>query len=76
MNRRNVYDKIIWYLINIPVVTTELRTAFGLLDRDRDGRVTAGELQHMLTNLRIDVSSELLTELLAQASASGECKTT
>ncbi|XP_059477017.1 calcium-binding protein E63-1 isoform X2 [Neocloeon triangulifer] len=57
--------------INIEKELQKLRTAFGLLDRDRDGRVTAGELQHMLTNLGINVNSEFLTELLAQASESG-----
>ncbi|CAB3365599.1 Hypothetical predicted protein [Cloeon dipterum] len=57
--------------INIENELQKLRTAFGLLDRDRDGRVTAGELQHMLTNLGINVSSDYLAELLTQASESG-----
>ncbi|KAF4531407.1 hypothetical protein B566_EDAN009649 [Ephemera danica] len=50
---------------------TNLRTAFDLLDRDRDGRVTAGELQHMLENLGIPVRAEMTAQLLAQASRSG-----
>ncbi|GFG36241.1 hypothetical protein Cfor_10680, partial [Coptotermes formosanus] len=48
-----------------------LRTAFGLLDRNRDGRVTASELQFMLQNLGIQVRDELINELVNEASHSG-----
>ncbi|XP_067010738.1 calcium-binding protein E63-1 [Anabrus simplex] len=46
----------------------DLRTAFGLLDRNRDGRVTASELQFMLQNLGIHVKDELVQQLLHAAS--------
>lgn len=49
----------------------DLRTAFGLLDRNRDGRVTAGELQFMLQNLGIQVRDELINDLINEASHSG-----
>ncbi|XP_063216469.1 calcium-binding protein E63-1 isoform X2 [Bacillus rossius redtenbacheri] len=49
----------------------DLRTAFCLLDRDRDGRVNASELQFMLRNMGIRVRDELLQELLSDASHSG-----
>ncbi|XP_017127507.1 calcium-binding protein E63-1 isoform X3 [Drosophila elegans] len=48
-----------------------LRTAFDLLDRNRDGRVTANELQFMLKNLGINVSDELIHDLIREASHSG-----
>jgi hypothetical protein len=50
----------------------DLRTAFGLLDRNRDGRVTASELQFMLQNLGIQVRDELINDLINEASHSGE----
>ncbi|XP_050680830.1 calcium-binding protein E63-1 isoform X1 [Leptidea sinapis] len=48
-----------------------LRTAFGLLDRDSDGHVTPAELQFMLRNLGIEVSDELIAELIKDASKNG-----
>ncbi|XP_032598348.1 calcium-binding protein E63-1 isoform X4 [Drosophila grimshawi] len=48
-----------------------LRTAFDLLDRNRDGRVTANELQFMLKNLGIDVRDEIIHDLIREASHSG-----
>lgn len=52
---------------------TDLRTAFDLLDRNRDGRVTANELQFMLKNLGINVRDEIIHDLIREASHSGEC---
>lgn len=49
----------------------DLRTAFDLLDRNRDGRVTANELQFMLKNLGINVRDELIDDLIKEASHSG-----
>ncbi|CAD7002295.1 unnamed protein product [Ceratitis capitata] len=49
-----------------------LRTAFDLLDRNRDGRVTANELQFMLKNLGINVRDEIIHDLIREASHSGE----
>ncbi|KAK7794115.1 hypothetical protein R5R35_012607 [Gryllus longicercus] len=46
----------------------DLRTAFGLLDRNRDGHVTAGELQFMLQNLGIHLKDEFVQQLLQAAS--------
>ncbi|CAD7080797.1 unnamed protein product [Hermetia illucens] len=48
-----------------------LRTAFDLLDRNRDGRVTANELQFMLKNLGINVRDELIDDLIKDASHTG-----
>lgn len=52
----------------------DLRTAFGLLDRNRDGRVTASELQFMLQNLGIQVRDELINDLINEASHSGKAR--
>nr|CAD7578468.1 unnamed protein product [Timema californicum] len=49
----------------------DLRTAFGLLDRNRDGHVTAGELQFMLQNMGIQLRDELVHDLINEASESG-----
>ncbi|XP_055912385.1 calcium-binding protein E63-1 isoform X2 [Eupeodes corollae] len=49
----------------------DLRTAFDLLDRNRDGRVTANELQFMLKNLGINVRDELIDDLIKEASHTG-----
>ncbi|XP_054733097.1 calcium-binding protein E63-1 isoform X1 [Anastrepha obliqua] len=49
----------------------DLRTAFDLLDRNRDGRVTANELQFMLKNLGINVRDEIIHDLIREASHSG-----
>ncbi|XP_044731802.1 calcium-binding protein E63-1 isoform X2 [Chrysoperla carnea] len=48
-----------------------LKTAFGLLDRNCDGRVTASELQFMLQNLGIHIRDEVIDELIKEASNSG-----
>ncbi|KAM8710307.1 hypothetical protein ACLKA7_017010 [Drosophila subpalustris] len=53
------------------VEITDLRTAFDLLDRNRDGRVTANELQFMLKNLGINVRDEIIHDLIREASHSG-----
>lgn len=50
---------------------SDLRTAFGLLDRDSDGHVTLTELQFMLRNLGIEVKDELLQDLMKDASRAG-----
>ncbi|XP_031631051.1 calcium-binding protein E63-1 isoform X3 [Contarinia nasturtii] len=49
----------------------DLRIAFDLLDRNQDGRVTAGELQFMLKNLGIVVRDELIDDLIKEASHGG-----
>lgn len=49
----------------------DLRTAFDLLDRNQDGRVTANELQFMLRNLGIHVRDELIVDLITEASPTG-----
>lgn len=49
-------------------IITDLRIAFDLLDRNQDGRVTAGELQFMLKNLGIIVRDELIDDLIKEAS--------
>lgn len=53
------------------VELADLRTAFDLLDRNRDGRVTASELQFMLKNLGINVRDEIIQDLIREASHSG-----
>ncbi|XP_044755713.1 calcium-binding protein E63-1 isoform X2 [Coccinella septempunctata] len=49
----------------------DLRTAFELCDRNRDGEVTRGEFKIMLSNLGIDVKDEILKELMNNASHDG-----
>uniref|UniRef100_A0A1B0F974 EF-hand domain-containing protein n=1 Tax=Glossina morsitans morsitans TaxID=37546 RepID=A0A1B0F974_GLOMM len=48
-----------------------LRTAFDLLDRNRDGCVTASELQFMLKNLGIKIKDDIIYDLIREASHSG-----
>lgn len=62
--------KYIHLLIILPIA--DLRTAFDLLDRNQDGRVTANELQFMLRNLGIHVRDELIVDLITEASPSGK----
>lgn len=52
-------------------IVSDLRIAFDLLDRNQDGRVTAGELQFMLKNLGIIVRDELIDDLIKEASHGG-----
>ncbi|KAF2899052.1 hypothetical protein ILUMI_07120 [Ignelater luminosus] len=49
----------------------DLRTAFDLLDRNQDGKLTAAELQFMLGKLGIDLSDEVVQQLLKSASGTG-----
>ncbi|GLV35914.1 Ecdysone-induced protein 63F 1 [Carabus blaptoides fortunei] len=49
----------------------DLRTAFDLLDRNQDGRVTIGELQFMLQNLGIEVREEVVQELIKEVTQTG-----
>lgn len=59
-------------LLTIFILSTDLRTAFDLLDRDRDGMVTPTELQFMLRNLGIELSDELIDGLMKEASKTGK----
>ncbi|KAL9904546.1 ecdysone-induced protein 63F 1 isoform 2-T2 [Glossina fuscipes fuscipes] len=47
-----------------------LRTAFDLLDRNRDGCITASELQFMLKNLGIKIKDDIIYHLIREASHS------
>lgn len=58
--------------INKLLFSTDLRTAFDLLDRDQDGMVTPTELQFMLRNLGIEMSDELIDSLMKEASKTGK----
>jgi len=49
----------------------DLRTAFDLLDRNQDGRITASELQFMLGKLGIELQDEVVQQLLKSASHTG-----
>lgn len=49
----------------------DLRTAFDLLDRNQDGRVTTAELQFMLRKLGIDLPDEVVQQLIISASHTG-----
>lgn len=49
-----------------------MHTAFNLVDRNRDGRVTVNELQFMLKKLGIHVKDEIINELVKEASHSGK----
>uniref|UniRef100_A0A1B0BT38 EF-hand domain-containing protein n=1 Tax=Glossina palpalis gambiensis TaxID=67801 RepID=A0A1B0BT38_9MUSC len=50
--------------------TKDLRTAFDLLDRNRDGCITASELQFMLKNLGIKIKDDIIYHLIREASHS------
>lgn len=50
----------------------ELRTAFILMDSDRDGRITALEVQSMLQQLGINLREDIVLNLVRQASQSGK----
>lgn len=50
----------------------DLRTAFDLLDRNRDGLVNGTELQYMLKNMGIEVPDELIDEIIKEASKNGK----
>lgn len=50
----------------------DLRTAFDLLDRNQDGQLTAAELQFMLGKLGIELSDEVVQQLLKSASRTGK----
>ncbi len=56
------------------MICTELRTAFILMDSDRDGRVTAVEIQNMLLNLGISLREDIVLNLVRQASQSGKTR--
>jgi len=49
----------------------DLRMAFILMDSDNDGRVTALEIQNMLSSLGIILREEIVVNLVRQASQSG-----
>ena len=45
------------------------------MDSDRDGRVTAVEIQNMLLNLGISLREDIVLNLVRQASQSGKTRT-
>ncbi|XP_023020279.2 ecdysone-induced protein 63F 1 [Leptinotarsa decemlineata] len=48
-----------------------LKTAFQLLDRNQDGKVTPGEFKIMLNNLGIEIKYQKAEEIIRSASHSG-----
>lgn len=72
-NARTISNRLKFYHWKLCV--TDLRIAFDLLDRNQDGRVTAGELQFMLKNLGIVVRDELIDDLIKEASQGGNKQT-
>lgn len=71
MLMKYLWDKINSYWFCFSVFFLDLRTAFDLLDTNRDGRVTANELQFMLKKLGIDLRDELIEDLMKEASHTG-----
>ena len=53
------------------MAVVDLRMAFILMDSDNDGRVTAMEIQNMLSSLGIVLREEAVVNLVRQASQSG-----
>lgn len=49
----------------------ELRTAFDLLDRNQDGKVTIREFKIMLNNLGIEITEEKAEDIIRTASHTG-----
>lgn len=72
-NAKTISNRLKFYHWKLCV--TDLRIAFDLLDRNQDGRVTAGELQFMLKNLGIVVRDELIDDLIKEASQGGNKQT-
>lgn len=56
---------------NFAPFVSDLRTAFNLIDKNQDGRVTADELQYMLNKLDIYVDEEVAQDLIRCASRTG-----
>ncbi|XP_019881816.1 calcium-binding protein E63-1 isoform X2 [Aethina tumida] len=50
----------------------DLRTAFELLDRNQDGRVTSREFRIMLVNLGIEIKEDVVEEIIRKASHQGK----
>src|SRR6218665_1061839 len=52
-------------------IWTELREAFDLFDRNRDGRITAPELETVMRSLRLEPTDDELTNMIKQADIDG-----
>lgn len=51
---------------------SELKAAFELLDRNQDGKVTAGEMKIMLNNLGIHIKDDKVEQIVRGISHTGE----
>ncbi len=51
---------------------TELRMAFRLLDKNKDGRISVSEFQCMLHNFGIEVPDEMVQEFITSKSRTGK----
>mmetsp|Transcript_11199 Transcript_11199/g.20415 ORF Transcript_11199/g.20415 Transcript_11199/m.20415 type:complete len:162 (-) Transcript_11199:127-612(-) len=50
----------------------EMREAFGVFDRDKNGSVSASELKHVMDNLGEQVTNEEVEEMIREADADGD----
>jgi len=50
----------------------ELREAFKTFDRDGNGRISAAELRHVMTNLGEKLSDEEVDEMIKEADLDGD----
>lgn len=68
----NYRTPLIHSLLIILSIIPDLRIAFDLLDRNRDGQVTTREFKIMLNNLGIDLKEDKVEELIRFASHAGK----
>lgn len=59
-------------ILSVNFIIPDLRIAFDLLDRNRDGQVTTREFKIMLNNLGIDLKEDKVEELIRFASHAGK----
>lgn len=60
------------FCVGFKTFNTELRMAFRLLDKNKDGRISVSEFQVMLRNFGIQVPDEMVEEFITSKSRSGK----
>ena len=64
----------------VPVVdmpfAVDMREAFNLFDKDKDGRITCSELLTVMKELRQQASEDEIRDMITHADADGNCMIT
>ncbi len=50
----------------------QIRAAFSLVDRNRDGKIDGQELKSMLSRLKIAISDAIIDQLISETSKNGQ----